>query len=82
MSEIEYVEEIPLRDHCRNKNCMNFSRKYDLAGIWCQEECFIESESGEPRPTRKEFLEMKIKQNWDMEQEEYQECLELGLIQG
>ena len=52
-------------NHCQNKNCFNFTSKHDLSGTWCQDECFIESESGE-RISHMELLEMKVDYDWDL----------------
>ena len=75
-NDVVFIEK--LRDHCQNKLCYNFTSKADLSGTWCQDECFIEFETGE-KTTRKELLEMKIKEHWDMEEDEIREAKELGL---
>lgn len=45
---------ITLAAHCNNKNCSNFTTNHDLAGSWCCDACFVESECGE-RPTDEEL---------------------------
>jgi hypothetical protein len=59
---------------CYNKTCYNFTTNHDLAGTWCCNECFIESENPElERLTRKELLDMKVKYDWDLDEFEKKE---------
>lgn len=68
-----------LEYHCMNPQCQNFTSSHDLSGTWCQAECFIESESGEPRPTREEYLQMTIDYGWYLDEDEIREANELGI---
>lgn len=72
------IEVVSLQDHCQNKTCFNFSSKHDLSGTWCQDECFIESESGQ-KITHIELLEMKVDYDWDLDDFEKIEIEKLGI---
>ncbi len=67
------------QNHCQNDKCYNLSNKLDLSGNYCQDECFIESESGE-RVTRKELLEMKVDYDWEMDKFEIQQVQDMGIV--
>lgn len=68
-----------LQYHCMNTLCQNFTSSHDLSGTWCQAECFIEFESGEPRQTREEYLQMIIDYGWYLDEDERREADRLGI---
>lgn len=68
-----------LANHCYNIKCYNFTSNQELNGRWCCDECFIESESEEPRITRRELLEIKVKYDWDMDPHEKRQVVEMNI---
>jgi len=68
-----------LTNHCWNKKCYNFTTNQDLNGTWCCDECFIETESQNPRITRRELLEMKVDYDWDMDRHEKRQVQEMNI---
>ena len=68
-----------LINHCQNKGCLNFTSNHDLAGSWCQDVCFMESESG-IRLTRQEELEMKVDYDWDLDEFERADIQKLCIV--
>jgi len=71
-----------LVNHCYNKKCYNFTSNQELNGRWCCDECVIESESEEPRLTRKELLQIKVKYDWDLDIHEKKQVQEMKIKEG
>jgi len=71
-----------LQNHCQNPTCYNLSKNYDMCGIFCSSECFLQHENpDEPRITRKALLEMMIDYKWEMSLDERRQAQSLGLYQ-
>ena len=68
-----------LTNHCWNKKCCNFTSNQELSGRWCSDECFIETESQEPRITRRELLEMKVDYDWTLDRHEKKQVQEMNI---
>lgn len=66
-------------NHCQNRRCQNFTSNHDLGGSWCQDECFMENESGQ-RITHIELLEMKVDYDWDLSKSEIEEIRKYGIV--